>query len=480
MLRLKYDSFCEEVGYTDNSINMLSHVAFGATMLASSALNNLFVTYYLELFSGVALVSSWWFYCVQIVFGLWNAINDPLFGWLSDQRVLAGTNKRTDAIRWGGLLWSAAFVLTWYPWPSAWGGSQGLESGECTTGSSSPTHLFASAGMALGATPADMAPARIWSGLHFLLSLCLYDGLLTLVEVNHGALLAEVTRTPGDRAKANMWSAICAAAGSLTSWIAHITWSSDDLRAFRTLCLAVAASSAVIFWLSAAGMDAGMEPVPKGILRNTDGEDMGPPRNEISEAVASVSGLGNKPSLEAVVVKGDIISKSTPKVGATAIVLARASDRGEGRDSDCNSDSKNTREAVQPTPIAFVSQLIRHRNFLLFVWVSVIQVFDCTFEKHFFAPFMDALASGGVGAGVRGAVVSASFLLPHVATVLVTPLIRSEGLHWVLAKVFRLRLGLLGAALLATAAATASVALVASGGSTGREGIKHLVDPGNT
>jgi len=101
----------------------LRSIAFGATMLGSSALNNLFVTYYLELFTSVALVSSWWFYCVQFLFGIWNAVNDPLFGWLSDAKVLQSGWKRTD-----GVLWSAAFLLTWYPWPSAWGSPQGGDS----------------------------------------------------------------------------------------------------------------------------------------------------------------------------------------------------------------------------------------------------------------------------------------------------------------------------------------------------------------
>ena len=43
-------------------------VAFGATMFSSSALNNLFVTYYITYFTSVACLSPAAFYIGQTVF----------------------------------------------------------------------------------------------------------------------------------------------------------------------------------------------------------------------------------------------------------------------------------------------------------------------------------------------------------------------------------------------------------------------------
>ncbi len=43
-------------------------IAFGATMLASSAMNNLFVTYYIVFFTNVVGLSSRSFYLGQFVF----------------------------------------------------------------------------------------------------------------------------------------------------------------------------------------------------------------------------------------------------------------------------------------------------------------------------------------------------------------------------------------------------------------------------
>lgn len=41
------------------------HVAFGLPMLASSAMNNVFVTYYMDMFTKVQGLSPAWFYLGQ-------------------------------------------------------------------------------------------------------------------------------------------------------------------------------------------------------------------------------------------------------------------------------------------------------------------------------------------------------------------------------------------------------------------------------
>lgn len=55
---------------------------FGLAMFSSAALNNLFVTYYLQLYCDQVEGGS--FYFAHLVFMVWNSLNDPLFGWLSD------------------------------------------------------------------------------------------------------------------------------------------------------------------------------------------------------------------------------------------------------------------------------------------------------------------------------------------------------------------------------------------------------------
>ncbi len=104
-------------------------------------------------FMQVAQLPPTGFFVGQLTFMCWNAINDPVFGWISD-RLLTGRHKRSTAVRVGGVVWAATFVALWLP-------------------------LF---------------HGHPWlSSLHFVATLCAYDGALTYVELNLAALLAEVS-----------------------------------------------------------------------------------------------------------------------------------------------------------------------------------------------------------------------------------------------------------------------------------------------
>jgi GPH family glycoside/pentoside/hexuronide:cation symporter len=58
---------------------------------------------------------------VWLIFGIWNALNDPLFGYISD-RTKSRLGRRIPYIRYGSVIYAAVFILSWYIWP--FGGSQ--------------------------------------------------------------------------------------------------------------------------------------------------------------------------------------------------------------------------------------------------------------------------------------------------------------------------------------------------------------------
>jgi hypothetical protein len=232
-------------------------------MLASSAINNVFVTYSLDFFRNVSHVSPMFFYCGQLVYLVFNSLNDPIFGWLSDntrgsgeEEAVAGTGgaattgrgrprgrfrqlrRRQNAIRVGGAIWALAFALTWWPWGAS------SEAGEAAAEAGATGAAGAAAGWS----------SSLLAGLHFVLCLCAYDGALTYVEVNHAAVLAEMTTSSAERADSNMMSAVAAAVGSGTSVIAHLCYDRADMTAFRVLALVIALGSIVAFELSAVGI----------------------------------------------------------------------------------------------------------------------------------------------------------------------------------------------------------------------------------
>ena len=54
---------------------------------------------------------------VWLIFGLWNAVNDPLFGYISD-RTKSVLGRRIPYIRYGAPLITLAFIACWIGWPT--------------------------------------------------------------------------------------------------------------------------------------------------------------------------------------------------------------------------------------------------------------------------------------------------------------------------------------------------------------------------
>lgn len=59
---------------------------------------------------------------VWLIFAIWNAFNDPLFGYISD-RTKSKLGRRVPYIRYGSIFYAAIFIFTWVQWP--FGNSQG-------------------------------------------------------------------------------------------------------------------------------------------------------------------------------------------------------------------------------------------------------------------------------------------------------------------------------------------------------------------
>ena len=87
---------------------------------------------------------------------IWNAVNDPLFGYLQDNSKVQCCSRRRLAILYGAPLYSLAFLLAWYPWR-------------------------------------EYSPGDWMCGLHLTVALCAFDGMLTFVLLSQCALFAEIS-----------------------------------------------------------------------------------------------------------------------------------------------------------------------------------------------------------------------------------------------------------------------------------------------
>lgn len=95
---------------------------------------------------------------------LWNAINDPLFGYLQDNSNWSIFTSRKKAIYYGGPIWAITFLLPWFQWVDY------------------------------------SKPENSWIvGIHLIVVLCAYDSMLTFVLLAHCALSAEISTVHSDR-----------------------------------------------------------------------------------------------------------------------------------------------------------------------------------------------------------------------------------------------------------------------------------------
>ncbi|CAN0522674.1 unnamed protein product, partial [Ectocarpus sp. 8 AP-2014] len=87
-------------------------------------------------------------YASHVVFAFWNAINDPAFaaycGEKSHPCMYGCPCARLPAIKYGGPLWCLAFLIPWWPWSTE--------------------------------------PGSFLVGLHFCVSICMFDSFLTYVS----------------------------------------------------------------------------------------------------------------------------------------------------------------------------------------------------------------------------------------------------------------------------------------------------------
>ncbi|NTU75660.1 MAG: MFS transporter, partial [Anaerolineaceae bacterium] len=73
------------------------------------------LTYYFTIYRGL---SNEYAAIVWLVFGIWNAVNDPLFGYISD-RTKSKLGRRIPYIRFGAPIYFLAFISLWINWPGS-------------------------------------------------------------------------------------------------------------------------------------------------------------------------------------------------------------------------------------------------------------------------------------------------------------------------------------------------------------------------
>lgn len=176
-------------------------LAFSTCSMAFSSLSAVFHFYYVKIFLNRYHIEEKWFHTAQVLFLIWNAVNDPLFAYIQDNVNLPFTRSRREAILYSAPLFSMAFLVPWF----SWGG------GAFTT------------------------------GMHLIIALCFWDTIFTYIGLAECCLFAEISKRTEDRLKLVRFSQLGSLIGSSSVLILeHVSDSLDNYTRFQVSCVCLA------------------------------------------------------------------------------------------------------------------------------------------------------------------------------------------------------------------------------------------------
>lgn len=213
-------------------------LAYSATTLAATMMNSIFNFYYVKIFLNVYRISNYWFNIAQVVFLIWNAINDPLFGYFQDSSTWIVLRKRRLAIFYGAPLFAISFLSPWFPW--TWLGFTG-----------------------------DWVV-----GLHLMVSLCFYDGLFTFVLLAQCALFAEISTHQEERQSTLKYSLVASIIGSTALFISTSVYKDEqsNFHSFQAVCVIVALLSWLLMRYTGLNVQVAVEACTSGNTSDQNGK----------------------------------------------------------------------------------------------------------------------------------------------------------------------------------------------------------------
>ena len=145
-------------------------LAYAVSAIGSSSMHQIFQFYYIKVFVNMYHIPEAWFQATQVIFMIWNTINDPLFGYCQDNYDWKIVKSRRHTILYGAPLFAISFLVPWFPW------------GDYSLGNTSPYR-------------------GVLVGLHLLIALSFYDTLFTFVLLARCALFTEMSQKHNDRVR---------------------------------------------------------------------------------------------------------------------------------------------------------------------------------------------------------------------------------------------------------------------------------------
>ncbi|CAK5083717.1 unnamed protein product [Meloidogyne enterolobii] len=176
-------------------------------------LHTAFNFYYVKVFLNIFQVNEYWFNLAQLLFLIWNAINDPLFGYLQD---VGGTwmQSRARIFTYFGPFFVISFLITWFPWGNK----------------DSPPYV---------------------EGLHLIVSLFFYDAFFSCIGVAWSALYSDTTRDHRKRVKGIKFAQLASLCSvNVITITEKVSGSLEKFEIFQYVCVTLATISLCCLFLT--------------------------------------------------------------------------------------------------------------------------------------------------------------------------------------------------------------------------------------
>ncbi|XP_076458236.1 transmembrane protein 180-like [Babylonia areolata] len=186
-------------------------LAYCASVLGLTMIHHTFNFYYVKVYLNRYHIPESWFHLAQVLFLVWNAVNDPLFAVLQDNAKFTITRTRRESI-----LYTAPFLALSYlvPWFQV-GGSGG------------------------------------WAvGVHLIAALCLYDTMFTFIGLALCCLFTEISTDQQDRLQLTKYAQAAGMLGHNAILLFEYTSHSlQNFAAFQVtaVCVAVCGMGLMIY-----------------------------------------------------------------------------------------------------------------------------------------------------------------------------------------------------------------------------------------
>ncbi len=324
-------------------------LAYGLASLSGGVLGNVFNTFHVDLFLSVYMLSPAAFNICHIFYAIWNTLNDLLGGYLADylssslerqrfkgKNILQKGQGKVLLIKYGGVLWVLCFLILWFGWQN-----EGVESPWIAV-------------------------------LHFVCSLCLFDGIYSFVAIAHGSVLSEITHTQSMRVAFHKTAAIFNLVGqTIISFLSFYFWDKQNLFPFRIFCLILSVCSLSGFWLAAQNL---MITAPK---RKDSGDMLG--ELVLEKGSAHYDGDADDESVQ--------VEPKERQSGAISIRL-------------------------------FINDLRRHKNFWVFLGMNILQECQAIFTVQFLPIFLEQLLPDTISFAERPFGLPLNSVLPTCMTII--------------------------------------------------------------